>query len=69
MTDSGSGWIETTLFKQYVDNNGGYPSGGVILDASGNLYGTNGLFWEPATVVWLMNCRLLERELDLHLAA
>ena len=43
MTHSGSGWTETKQFNQYGGNNGGYPSGGVILDAFGNLYGTNSL--------------------------
>ena len=41
LTPSGSGWIETKVFNQYTNQTGAYPSGGVILDSSGNVYGTN----------------------------
>lgn len=39
MTPSGSGWIYTQ-FVWTQTNDGCFPTGGVVLDASGNLYGT-----------------------------
>ncbi len=42
LTNPGSGWVENILynFDDVGLGNGGYPTGGVIFDASGNLYGT-----------------------------
>jgi len=37
--NSNGGWKQTRMFK-FVDSNGASPSAGVIIDASGNLYGT-----------------------------
>jgi len=53
LTPSGNGWIYTH-FYQFNGSNGFTPVGGVIFDASGNLYGTtslggqytDGLVWE-----------------------
>jgi len=39
LVPSPSGWTETTVFNQFTDASGERPTGGVILDASGNLYG------------------------------
>jgi hypothetical protein len=40
----GGTWVETTLhaFQGHAQGDGGAPGGGVILDASGNVYGTTG---------------------------
>jgi len=43
VTPSGGGWTESVLHSFSDGNDGGYPYGGVILDAAGNLYGTTGL--------------------------
>jgi uncharacterized repeat protein (TIGR03803 family) len=40
LTPSGSGWTENTLYSFTDGNDGGRPIGGVILDGSGNLFGT-----------------------------
>ncbi len=41
LSPSGSGWTEQTIQGfTYTGNDGGYPYGGLILDSSGNLYGT-----------------------------
>jgi len=41
LTPSGSGWAESTIHGfTYHGNDGGFPQGGLIFDASGNLYGT-----------------------------
>jgi uncharacterized repeat protein (TIGR03803 family) len=40
LTTSGSGWTDTTLYKFQDGSDGAFPNGGVVLDASGNLYGT-----------------------------
>lgn len=37
---SGSGWTEKILYSFQNGSDGAYPEGGLILDASGNLYGT-----------------------------
>ena len=38
--NSGGGWTETILYTFTGGTDGGWPYGGVILDGSGNLYGT-----------------------------
>jgi uncharacterized repeat protein (TIGR03803 family) len=40
LTLSGSSWEEKTLYIFQGLGDGGYPNGGLILDQSGNLYGT-----------------------------
>lgn len=40
LTSSGSGWTETILHVFTGGSDGGYPYGGLVFDASGNLYGT-----------------------------
>ena len=40
LTPSNSGWIETVLYEFTDGTDGEYPSGGVIVDQAGNLYGT-----------------------------
>ncbi len=42
LTNPGSGWVKNILynFDDVGLGNGGYPAGGVIFDANGNLYGT-----------------------------
>jgi len=37
---SGGGWTESVLYTFTGGSDGGYPLGGVVFDASGNLYGT-----------------------------
>ncbi len=54
LTRSGGGWLYTSLHDFTGGSDGANPVGGVILDASGNLYGTakaggasgNGVVWE-----------------------
>ncbi len=54
LTNSGGSWTLTDLHDFTNGNDGGIPSGGVALDASGNLYGTtqgggtygDGVVWE-----------------------
>jgi uncharacterized repeat protein (TIGR03803 family) len=41
---SGSGWTETVLHNFQSASDGGFPVGGLILDSSGNLYGTTGAY-------------------------
>ncbi len=40
LTPSGSGWTESTLHTFTGGSDGGEPVGGLIIDSSGNLYGT-----------------------------
>ena len=40
LTPSGSGWTENVLYDFQNSSDGANPIGGLILDASGNLYGT-----------------------------
>jgi uncharacterized repeat protein (TIGR03803 family) len=41
LTPSGNGWTETVLYSfSAVNNDGNRPYGGLVLDKSGNLYGT-----------------------------
>ena len=41
LSPSGSGWTDTTLYEFHDGaDDGGDPSGGLIFDAAGNLYGT-----------------------------
>ena len=39
LTHNGSGWTETILHSFTLQPDGGYPAGGLISDAAGNLYG------------------------------
>jgi uncharacterized repeat protein (TIGR03803 family) len=39
LTPSGSGWTEEVLYSFRGDNDGKFPIGGLVRDASGNLYG------------------------------
>jgi uncharacterized repeat protein (TIGR03803 family) len=39
LTHSGSGWTESVIYNFQGGNDGQAPTGGVIVDASGNLYG------------------------------
>ena len=41
LTPSGSGWTNNTLYEFHDGSDGGFPEGGVIVDGSGNLYGTS----------------------------
>ena len=40
LTPSGSGWTETVLYSFQGSSDGAYPTGGLVFDQSGNLYGT-----------------------------
>jgi len=40
LSPSGSGWTQNVLYHFQDSGDGGYPVGGLIFDASGNLYGT-----------------------------
>jgi uncharacterized repeat protein (TIGR03803 family) len=42
LTKSGSTWQETILYKFTGGNDGGAPTGQLIQDSQGNLYGTAG---------------------------
>jgi uncharacterized repeat protein (TIGR03803 family) len=54
LTPSGNGWTNTDLHDFTGGSDGGYPGGGVTVDANGNLYGTAvlggangfGVIWE-----------------------
>ena len=54
LTPSGGGWTETDLYDFTGGSDGGVPYGSVLIDASGNLYGTAsqggtngyGVIWE-----------------------
>ena len=54
LTNSGGSWTLTDLHDFTNGSDGGIPSGGVAIDASGNLYGTtqgggtygDGVVWE-----------------------
>ena len=54
LTPSGGGWTETDLYDFTGGSDGGVPYGSVVIDASGNLYGTAsqggthgyGVIWE-----------------------
>jgi uncharacterized repeat protein (TIGR03803 family) len=58
----GGGWTQTVLYSFQLDTDGANPEGGVTLDSSGNLYGTNyyggayngGTIWEvsPGASGW-----------------
>ncbi len=62
LTPSGSGWNETILHNFNYETDGAEPSGNLVMDASGNLYGTTrgygpnggGTIWEisPANGGW-----------------
>jgi len=40
MPSSGGTWTESVLYKFTGASDGGFPAGGLIFDATGNLYGT-----------------------------
>ena len=40
LSPSGSGWTEQTVYGFTFGSDGGFPFGGLIMDSSGNLYGT-----------------------------
>ena len=42
LTESGSSWTENTLYTFTGGTDGNGPYGGVVIDSSGNLYGTTG---------------------------
>lgn len=42
LSRSGSSWTESVIWQFTGGNDGSYPSGGVVLDKAGNLYGTTG---------------------------
>lgn len=42
LTPSGSGWVKKILYSFHGGSDGANPIGGLILDQSGNLYGTTG---------------------------
>jgi uncharacterized repeat protein (TIGR03803 family) len=42
LSPSGSGWTQRTLYSFGHEDGGGFPYGGVTMDAQGNLYGTTG---------------------------
>jgi hypothetical protein len=44
LTPSGNGWTETVLHNFQSASDGGFPAAGLILDLSGNLYGTTGTY-------------------------
>jgi len=43
LTQSGSGWSKSTIYTFQCGDDGAYPSGGLVFDPSGNLYGTTQL--------------------------
>jgi uncharacterized repeat protein (TIGR03803 family) len=43
LTNSGSQWTETILYKFQNSDDGAYPVGGVVLDRAGNIYGGTSL--------------------------
>ena len=53
LTNTGDGWVYTSLYDFMNEADGGFPSGGVTLDGNGTLYGTasgggtmgNGTVW------------------------
>jgi len=47
LTPSEDGWTEKTLYSFTGGNDGGFPIGGVIFDAFGNLYGDTSNFGPP----------------------
>ena len=42
LVHTGEGWTDNTIYSFQGDNDGRYPSGGLIFDAAGNAYGTTG---------------------------
>jgi len=56
LTPAAGGWTESILYSFSGEKDGGYPYGGLIIDASGNLYGVNssGVVYElsPASGGW-----------------
>ena len=64
LTNTGSGWVGTTIYEFNEATDGGFP-GGVIIDAAGNLYGgtaaggpgNGGTVWElsPSNGSWTFN--------------
>jgi uncharacterized repeat protein (TIGR03803 family) len=48
LTPVNGGWLESVLWSFSGGSDGGSPSGGVVIDAAGNLYGTAGGGGDPA---------------------
>jgi len=65
LTPSGSGWAETTLHVFQNGSDGAFPRSAVVMDATGNLYGTSsvggsgggGIVWEltPSDGSWIIS--------------
>ena len=55
---SDGGWSKATVYAFQEDLNGGYPYGGVILDAEGNLYGTDSTGGRPSDCQAFQGCGL-----------
>ena len=65
LTPSASGWSETVLYRFQGGSDGGNPSGGLIFDQQGNLYGLTGdggssgagtaFELSPSAGVWTLN--------------
>jgi uncharacterized repeat protein (TIGR03803 family) len=53
LSPSASGWLETILYSFKQKSDGGDPLGGLVLDSSGNLYGTAYMGGENKT----LNCQ------------
>ncbi len=47
LVPSDSGWTENQLYSFQGGSDGGFPESGVILDSSGNLYGTTSIYGDP----------------------
>jgi uncharacterized repeat protein (TIGR03803 family) len=56
LSPSSSGWTENTVYQFQGSSDGGYPAGGLIFDAAGNLYGstTSGGSGDGGTVFELL---------------
>jgi len=48
LVSSGSSWTENILYRFQGGTDGGFPESGVILDASGNMYGTTSIYGNVA---------------------
>jgi len=44
LTPSGSGWTEQVIYRFQGLNDGGFPSGSMVLDPEGNLYGATSVY-------------------------
>jgi uncharacterized repeat protein (TIGR03803 family) len=52
LTPSASGWTEKVVYFFTAVNEGSNPTNGVVIDASGNLYGTTSTFSDVASTVF-----------------